>query len=242
MKPLPAIITLFSFSWCGLNASVEVRKPTREDLDSIIEMDRRVSLEFFVPLFQYYYDSFQVAKNPTEKLLADVEDDKALLLEIIEETDSSQTCLIAWDTDQNQCVGLIVFSRYENGTEVGCEDTGPAVEIDLLLVDEAYRGKKIGQSLVGQALATFDGCIQAVVSPFKENNERTRKFYEKCGFIEKGKPHGTNSWGVERALVYCRYEWKKPQHEPLLNQPTKSIPGIPVQPTKRELKRQGRFQ
>ncbi len=64
---------------------------------------------------------------------------------------------------------------------------GPSAMIDELVVAEEHRGKGIGNQLVLAAIEKCRrlGCCEVEVSTEKAN-VKARKFYEHCGFQERG--------------------------------------------------------
>jgi GNAT superfamily N-acetyltransferase len=63
----------------------------------------------------------------------------------------------------------------------------PSALIDELVVAKKYQGKGVGKQLVLAAVEKCKqlGCCEVEVSTEK-TNDKARKFYEKCGFNERG--------------------------------------------------------
>ena len=158
---------------CSNLVTAMVIRPARDsDLEAVLELDYKVSFEFFKPLFVTGYpDTY--GKNVDEFLQLELSEDVKMFPEYIKNTDK-QGLFIAEDIVQHKPVGLITFTKEYDGNVV----------IDLLMVDQAYRGTGIGKQLVLAARDRFAGIRSMSVYPLRFANEATLKFYKKFGSLK----------------------------------------------------------
>ena len=129
----------------NLVAAMVIRPARSSDLEALLELDYKISFEFFKPLFVTGYpDTY--GKNVNEFLQSELSEDVKMFPEYIKNTDK-QGFFIAEDIVQHKPVGLITFTKEHDGNVV----------IDLLMVDQAYRGTGVGEQLVLSARDTFAG-------------------------------------------------------------------------------------
>jgi len=84
---------------------------------------------------------------------------------------------------------LIAYVAQDNGENIGyCVASVDALngEIDSLFVEEAYRGKGVGEKLASSALIWLEEkrCVTKRVS-IAEGNEDALKFYKRFGFAKR---------------------------------------------------------
>jgi GNAT superfamily N-acetyltransferase len=151
-----------------------IRTPSMDELQNIIELDTRVTFEFFEPLYKQHYAHFPLGKNPTYYLNKELKDDMQDFPDYIKQKENKRI-LIAYDKQKSCVAGLITFHKEE-----------AFLKIDLLLVDKIYRHKGIGRKFVLEAVKTFDGIKKCIVTPLQFGNEATLNFYESVGFKNCG--------------------------------------------------------
>jgi ribosomal protein S18 acetylase RimI-like enzyme len=182
---------------CVINTStIQIRLATLDDLADTLQLDHRVSFEFFKPLYQTYYANFPNGKNPDYFLNAELlEDEQAFLSAIYGENFSR--LLVAQDTITTSLVGLLLFHK---------EDT--LLTLDLLLIDKEYRHQGVGRKLVQSALTIFEDITSCEVYPLRFGNDTALRFYESLGFINcgLGPVDEINTYGVSYADMYYFYK------------------------------------
>lgn len=146
-----------------------VRLASAEDLKAIIELDVRISDEYFKPLF-LQYSEFEGKEQDVEKMLSDeVESDTVWF-----------TSCIAMEKEQR------LYVAYNDTTPVGfvaChkqDDT--IVVIDLLMIDASCRGKGVGKQLIQTCVQTFPK-VSACMLVVLDKNKQACVAYEKIGFV-----------------------------------------------------------
>lgn len=78
--------------------------------------------------------------------------------------------------DSNQCIGYVVVSKNEKS--IG--------EIESLFLDEAYRGQRIGHTLMEEALKWLeDSDCKKIILGTSVGNEKVWPFYEQFGFYPR---------------------------------------------------------
>jgi ribosomal protein S18 acetylase RimI-like enzyme len=149
-------------------SAITVRLASPADLESILALDISVS-EYFVPLL-LQYPEFEGSKEAVVKLLDDeIESDITWFASCIA-LENQQRLYVAED---NAAVVGFVASHLQDDA---------IVVIDLVLIDEKYRGKGIGKKLMQSCIETFpqaSTCMLIVLA----NNVLARAVYEKMGFI-----------------------------------------------------------
>lgn len=179
------------------NDNIVIRAARFEDLKEILALDRRVTYEFFKPLFVSIYEHLGINQDAVHDLEIELADGEASFPEYTKP--ESQTKLYAaFDSSDNSPYGLIVFHQHDDIT----------IEIDLLEVDANYRNKGVGRKLISSALHAFAGIKKCIVYPIQYNNESTLSFYQSLGFknLGKGPADKKNSHGISYADMYFFYE------------------------------------
>jgi ribosomal protein S18 acetylase RimI-like enzyme len=147
---------------------ITVRLADPKDLDAILALDVSIS-EYFVPLL-LEYPEFEGKKEAVVKLLDDeIESDITWFASCIA-LEKQQRLYVA---EENTKIVGFVASHLQDDT---------IVVIDLVLIDERYRGKGIGRKLMQSCIQTFPQasmCMLVVLA----NNEAAQAAYKKMGFV-----------------------------------------------------------
>lgn len=141
------------------------------ELAAILELDRRATYEFFLPLFVSTFNYLNIKDDPAAQLEAELAQDAQNFPEYINAL-GNERLYVAWDTEKNIPCGLITFHKKNNTT----------VQIDLLLVAAGYRHQGIGKQLVNSVYNAFNGITANFVYPLRYHNEATLQFYQSLGF------------------------------------------------------------
>lgn len=176
---------------------IDIRPATANDLPSILELDQRVTYEFFKPLLVYTYNHLGIKQNVDNDLEQELQDDVQTFPHIIQ-TKSTKQLHVACNTEKNILCGLLVFHKKENSEII----------LELLLIDKNYRNQGIGKMLVRSACKAFEGIKAVTVYPIQFNNENTLKFYESLGFknLGVGPSDKVNSHGIPYSDIYYHFK------------------------------------
>lgn len=190
MKYLAILIIFYSIS---MAQHIDIRPPNLNELPSVLELDERVTYEFFKPLYTDMYNHLKLNRDVDKDLQEELADDKKTFPTLIKDQ-GSERLHIAWDAEQKKPCGLLVFSKQENSEVI----------LDLLLVDKHYRGKGIGRALVYSVFQAFENIKTIIVYPVQLNNEGTLKFYKALGFkdLGVGPEDNINSHGIRYSDMY----------------------------------------
>jgi len=180
---------------------IQVRPAQPDDLTQILALDRRVTYEFFKPLYQNHYGQFEFGKNPDRFFEEELKEDARLYPGYIagQAGQESKRILTAHYGrscfDRTTLAGFILF-HIDHTT----------VHIDLLLVDKNFRRLGVGRKLVVSVLESFPTATSCVARLLKFGNEATVAFYESLGFVNKGLlPADEISF---YGIPYAEYEWE----------------------------------
>ncbi len=138
---------------------MSVRRATEADLPRLIEL-----------MAQLRPDEPE-AEDPSR-----VEDYARVLARM---TAQGQSVLVA--EEDGRVAGALVLAIVENITHKGA----PYAIIENVVVDEAARGKRLGEALIEQAIAEARraGCYKVSLTSNKRRTEAHR-FYERLGFVQ----------------------------------------------------------
>ncbi len=204
MKKINLAVAAFLTFFGRLHSSdIAIRLAQAGDLQSIYELDYKVSFDFFKPMLETSYKGYGLGKNVTAFLLEEVEYGKKLYPQLVAKPTGDQRLFCAWDTKNNKACGLCVMNK-KNGNHL---------TVELLMIDSDYRRQGIGKRLVQEAMNSYDGIIICDVHPFRHDNDPTLKFYESLGFEKKGPFHnGTNRYGDLFSDLYFYYVYDYAKH------------------------------
>ena len=176
---------------------IDIRPATADELPSILELDKRVTYEFFKPLFIDIYNKLGIKNDIDHDLNEELKTDEQTFSLIIK-MQSTERLHVAWDKAQNIPCGLLVFHK----------ETNNEIILDLLLVDKNYRNQGIGKRLVHSAYKAFDGIKTITVYPVQFNNGNTLKFYESLGFknLGVGPSDKINIYGIPYSDMYYYFK------------------------------------
>jgi GNAT superfamily N-acetyltransferase len=177
----------------SLQANIEIAPANYNDLEALITLDRKVTLEYFLPL---YTKIFPNLKNPLAQLEEELEADKKIFRDTIINPASTQKIQVAYNSTTKAIAGFMIV-REVNKNEI---------EIELLLVDKGYRGQKVGYKLVATIFDVFPNAKTCNVFPFQADT--TWQFYEKAGFkrIGVGPEDKLNFYGQKYSVFYYHYQ------------------------------------
>lgn len=176
-------------------SAINIRPAISTDIDLSLDLDLRVSIEYFKPMFINKYSHTVLGANPDYYIALDIVNDKKLFIDCVNMAGTNRL-YIAFDEVLQIVVGLIVFHQ-EDST---------AIEIDLLLIDKKYRSKGIGKKLVNTALTHFKDIDKCGVYVFS-HNEQALAFYKSLGFVYIG-PGSENKqtiYGISYAQLFVYY-------------------------------------
>lgn len=176
---------------------IDIRPATADEIPSILELDYRVTFEFFKPQFINIYNKLGIKNDIDHDLNEELKSD-AQTFSLIAKMEGAERLHVAWDTAQNIPCGLLVFHK----------ETNNVIILDLLLVDKNYRNQGIGKRLVRSAYKAFDGIKTIIVYPVQFNNENTLKFYESLGFknLGVGPADKINCYGIPYSDMYYYFK------------------------------------
>lgn len=164
---------------------ITVQKAESRDLKNIFELDEKVSFEFFEPLYKKHYAHTSLGKNPKLYLNSELEIDRQEFPKIINDPD--YYFLVAKQKDNDNCTGFLIAHKISD-----------FYQIDLLLVDEQFRGFGIGSKLIS-ALKDKNLCTYVM-----KENKSAINFYKKSGFeiTDNPNPDKLNSYGIKYKDMY----------------------------------------
>jgi GNAT superfamily N-acetyltransferase len=194
MKQL--LFFLFIFFSINSYSAIEIRPAHSEEIPAVLELDRKVTYEFFKPLFIDAYQYLGLKRDVDKELEKELALDAQLFSELAQ-AQGLERLHIAWDTMHNIPCGLIAFHL---------EDT--EIILDILLVEAAYRAQKIGKRLLQSMFEVFSNAAKVTVYPLIYNNSSTLKFYEALGFknLGVGPADKLNIHGIPYSKIYYHFE------------------------------------
>ncbi len=199
-------VQLSFFALCifsiNIYSTIEIRPAHIEEIPAVLELDRKVTYEFFKQLIIDAYDQIGIKRDVDKELEKELTLDAQLFSELAQ-AEGLERLHIAWDTIHKVPCGLIIFHLEE--TEI---------ILDLLLVDAAYRKQKIGKKLVQSMFEVFSDATKVTVYPLIHNNDNTLKFYEAFGFknLGVGPSDKLNIHGIPYSKMYYHFELKLSKH------------------------------
>ncbi len=208
VNALSSVSNIFQIAFKSYE-NIVVRPAEEKDLPQVFELDRRVTFEFFQPVFEATYAHLGIKQNPE----SDLNDELATAREWFPEcvkAQGSERLYIAWDTLHDLPCGLIVFHQNDADT----------VEIDLLEIDPAYRGIGIGKRLVQSIFDAFSTTKSCLVYPLRYKNDDTLRFYYALGFKNLGiDPRPKSVHGIPCADLYwyLRLDVTEPMRSPRID-------------------------
>jgi len=170
----------------GLETGIEIRYACEKDFAGLMSLDKKVTDEFFKPLFLQGYAHTWLGKHTDDFLEQELRDDEKLFANAIAAHGNSRLC-IAYDRDNNTPAGLLLF-HHDNENQ-------SKIILDLFLIDKQYRRNGIGRRLIHAALKTFSNITVCDVFPLRFANASTLAFYEAMGFKKLGlAPDEPSGW------------------------------------------------
>lgn len=208
VNALSSVSNIFQIAFKSYE-NIVVRPAEEKDLPQVFELDRRVTFEFFQPLFKETYAHLGIVQNVDSDLNDELTTAREWFPECVK-AQGSERLYIAWDTLRDLPCGLIVFHQNDADT----------VELDLLEIDAACRGIGIGKRLVQSIFDAFSDTKSCIVYPLRYKNENTLKFYSALGFKNLGiDPRPKSVHGISCADLYCylRLDVTEPMRSPRID-------------------------
>jgi ribosomal protein S18 acetylase RimI-like enzyme len=195
---LGSLLIFFSCDAIDNIAEIIIRPAILSDIPSALDLDWRIAIEYFKPLFINNYSHTPLGKDPEYFLKLDQDNDQKMFFDCINLV-ASQRLYVAFDEKLQQVVGLIIFSKKES----------TILEIELLLIDKNYRKVGLGKKLVNTALEIYKECQTCIAYCFSYN-KKALAFYESQGFVVMGPgpQDKITIYGISYADLYvcCRRE------------------------------------
>lgn len=187
-----AFLVKYNFS-----INFEIRKAYPYELFDILKLDHSVTYNFFKPLYQKAFTHLPLGQNPDYYLSLDLEKDAIDFYRCLNNMYGHKCMRIAYDKDNKIICGLIVFHLIKK----------TKMQIDLLMVDENYRGHGIGKALIKNMISEFKDLKKCIVYPVRFENEPTLKFYYSVGFKNLGVgAENLNVYGFKYSELYYKLE------------------------------------
>ncbi len=187
---------------------IVLRLAQQADLTALLELDRQCSFEYWKPLFLAGYTHVPVGNQVDQMLEEELIADQKLFANAVS-LSNNMRLLAAYNVEENKPVGLLLFDKADERS----------IQLDLLMVDKAYRRKGIGKQLIDRALAEFPAITICDVTPLRFANDQTIKFYEAYGFERIGFRPIDNDNASELSLIkwfgpsytemFYHYRWRK---------------------------------
>lgn len=177
-------------------ANIKIESASYADLDAILDLDNKITLEYFLPLCKKIFPKL---KEPASYLEEELENDSKIFRHALINPKSKMTIQVARSTTTNKIAGFMALKQVNTDL----------VEIELLLVDQKYRGQKVGLKLIKTIFDVFKDAKACQVFPFQKDT--TWKFYEKAGFkrVGVGPEDKLNFYGQKYSEVYYHYRLGK---------------------------------
>jgi ribosomal protein S18 acetylase RimI-like enzyme len=149
---------------------VIIRPGIHADIAPALELDRRVTIEYFKMLFTTYYTDLPIAYNPDYYLGLDLNFDKKLFADCVNMI-SCERLYVAFDQELGKLAGFVAFHK-----ESDCVG-----EIYLLMIDKEYRRLGLGKKLIDAAINSMAD-IDFWGLYVHTHNQEARTFYASLGF------------------------------------------------------------
>ena len=179
-------------------AALDVEFAQHNDFSNLMLLNRDVSREFFLPLFQSKpYKCSKLSDNPSQWLYQEVLEDSWRFRQAIDKRRGNR--LLVARTSDGHMVGLLLYHF-----------AGEQAILDLFMVHRSMRRQGVGRALVKAAL---DSATTQHEQPVKKwgvwalryNNDDTLKFYNKMGFkpSKAPQPEACNRVGEPLVKTHC---------------------------------------
>lgn len=187
-----------TFNFLFLCSNIEVRVVKKNELEEVLELDRRVIFEYFKPLYKKFYSHLPIGQNPDYFLEKDLELDTQNFKNYLEQDSGYDFLRVAYDVKNIKIVGIINFHFTQKNI----------IEIDLLIVDKVCRGQGVGKKLVNSLIKDFQDLQKIIVMPYQLGNEKTLNFYYSLGFKNLGLPGDEKdfTYNIEKSKLYYLLE------------------------------------
>lgn len=147
-----------------------IRPGIQSDIASALELDRKVTMEYFKMLFTTYYTHLSIAYDPEYYLGLDLNFDKKLFADCVNQI-GCERLYVAYDQQQHKLAGFVAYHR----------ETDSIGEIYLLMIDKKYRRLGLGKKLVEAAISSMED-IDFWGLYVHAHNKEARNFYASLGF------------------------------------------------------------
>ncbi len=190
-------ISLILSCFFNIKSEIIVRPVQSEDLPGILEVDKKVTREHFIPLLTSTYNYLNINRSAEEDLENEIIEDEKTFPDYINPTNNTKL-YGAFDSNTNKPYGLIIFHKADAET----------IMIDLIEVDQDYTNQKIGKKLFKAAIGACKNITRCMLYTIQHYNENTIAFYKSLGFKDpiKGPKDQKTPAGVSYHDIYFFYE------------------------------------
>ncbi|MDR3647232.1 MAG: GNAT family N-acetyltransferase [Candidatus Babeliales bacterium] len=170
MKTILSFLVLLITHLITYSENIIIRPAIKDDFEKLMIVDKKISYEYFKPIFLKYYSELPFGKDPDQYLELDLKQDEIYFNNYIQDPNKNMINL-AWDKNNKNIAGMTFFHKEDN-----------ILHIDLLLVDKDYRNMKIGRKLLNSAINFYKDIKTCLLYTLRFGNESTHKFYKAMGF------------------------------------------------------------
>lgn len=149
-------------------SDVSIRLASHEDLDALLELDCKISDEYFKPLL-LQYPEYNANVDEVERILTE---------ELEKDIHRFPDCIAL---KKNQRLYVAYLDAVLVGFVVCHKQDESIVVIYLLMIDASCRGQGIGKQLIQMAIRAFPEALTCMLVVL-DKNIQARAAYEKIGF------------------------------------------------------------
>lgn len=183
----------------GMSSNFNIRLVEPNDIFHVLELDKRVSFEFFAPIYAAHYTQWEFGRNPEFYLSKEFEIDQEMFPQIVRKQyleDPGLEYRLFGAFDNDICIAIVLVENIKG-----------FIEIKLFFVDSVYRGKGIGKAIFSFVRNYFSSNKQFMVYVLKYGNEKTQTFYQSLGFknLGPGPANKISLYGVPYNEIFYKF-------------------------------------